>query len=58
MKFIEIAKMDENTWEVRNDQGRTLKTFKDKDARKAHLDAQRYAMKHSPGLEIERDWSL
>ena len=58
MKFIEIAKMDENTFEVRNDKGTTLKTFHDKDPRKAHMDAQRYAMVHSPGISIERDWSL
>ena len=58
MKFIEVAKMDENTFEVRNDKGQTLKTFHNKDAKRAHLDAQRYAMVHSPGFEIERDWSL
>ena len=58
MKFIEIAKTDENTWEVRNDTGRILKVFHNKDPVKAHMDAQRYAMVHSPGVSIELDWSL
>ena len=47
MKFVSVEKVDPDLYEVRDDRGNLMKSFLGPNA---HLDAQRYALTHSPGV--------